>query len=228
MLQCVGEPVHKAITGTMALGLGAQQEAHPDMAEFIATMLGSTPRSMQSVTVEAERMGLHRHTFQSRVIELAACVHFGHQVYLSSLFSSLAAQIQLGHIRPIAAGRMVSQDETTMSMRGQKWSGAVEGPAPLKLLQTKASLQFVFEVISAGSEPRPLKLMLWTAKVPCPLQTVDHTTGETIHSAITTTFDLPLYQQVVLGQVGHRGGGFLLILGGLGCVVSGFECARLS
>ena len=96
---------------------GRCNACHGDWKRLMNHCLGDRPRPGMPLTAEASTQGVFRATFKNNVIELAAAVHWGTTVWLSSFCLRMLTAISLGMYTPIASHVYDLFDETPLPFR---------------------------------------------------------------------------------------------------------------
>ena len=101
--------------------------------------LGDRPRPGMPLTAEASTQGVFRATFKNNVIELAAAVHWGTTVWLSSFCLRMLSAISMGMYTPIASHVYDLFDETPLPFRAVTFADRFDPDTASRLLGKPAT-----------------------------------------------------------------------------------------
>lgn len=202
-----------------AAALSEQGVDEPGLKEIFQEILGDEPRLLMGKMAHSALLGTQADTLRRHINDVAAAAHFGSRAWISMYCVSLLAEVELGHIEPIACVEYMLYDETAFGMRS---GSAAPGVAGAAIRQDASDHQPRFTAAGGGSgavggaahRPRRSKGMskvvqaehflawvfrlkanaqpvIWVMPVNPPIQIIDRGTGECLRAALLRMQDIP-------------------------------------
>ena len=181
----------------------------PPCNNLIESVLGPTPRDGLMRRTEAKQLGFSPQTFDRRILELAAGVHFASRAWANAILRRIHADVELGISKLIGTFVYELHDETPMKLcpvkllercnaeledatvaqhiiahtpgedRGGDAQPTATTPSVCKLFQSEATVAVLTQCTEPPGEYKLIELPLNTS-----LQLLERCTGETTLAAL--------------------------------------------